>query len=107
MSAEISLSDFVLLLRGWLESKRNFRVVLESPTVTFGVFCRLFAVADDGSFSIAIGDETNVVGIVWTGFKYGFTDGSGEPILGRKVESGLVAVRRRPNVRLFLMLLAE
>ncbi len=45
MGANISTSDFVLLLRGWLAERRRLRVVLETPTVAFGVFATLYAVS--------------------------------------------------------------
>jgi hypothetical protein len=105
MGAKISASDFTLLLRGWRDTKRRLRVVLKNPLVSFGVFCTVYDARDNGDFSIAV-TESSMIGVSLNGCVFGFLDAApdGEPVLGEKVESGLVAVR--PDFELAIMLLA-
>jgi len=104
MGAKISVSDFALLLRGWAEERRQLRVVLKNPIVSFGVFCEAYAATDNGEFSITVGEES-MIAVSLAGCVLGFltTPTELEPVLGRRVESGLVAVR--PDFELAVMLL--
>ena len=104
MGASISVSDFVLLLRGWRDTRRRLRVVLKNPIVSFGVFCTVYDARDSGDFSIAITDSS-MIGVSLRGCACGFLDAppDGEPVMGEAVESGLVAVR--PDFELAIMLL--
>jgi len=104
MGARISVDDFALILRGWCDSKRRVRVVLTHPLVPFAVSGTVYAVNAQG-FSITI-DEENTVAVSVVGCEFGFMDlPEGERVLGKQVESGLVAVRT--DFRLVVMLLED
>ena len=104
MDPRISVSEFALVLRGWAKPRR-LRVVLRTPLVTFGVFGSLYAATEE-IFSIEVG-ESSIIGISVAGcvFAFEYSLPEGEPVLGKRVESGLVAVRE--NFNLAIMLLHE
>jgi|ERR1017187_1351336 hypothetical protein len=105
MGPNISISEFALLLRGWSETKRRLRVVLETPAVTFGVFGMVHSADDRGSFSVAV-TGSSMIAVSFAGCVCGFRDTPAEDeVLGERVESGLVAVRS--DFSLVVILLAE
>jgi hypothetical protein len=104
MGAQISLSDCLLVLRGWCESKRRVRAVLSESPVQFAVTGTVYGVNEHG-FSISI-DELNSVAAWLDGCTCGFIDvPSGEEVLGKPIESSLLALRR--DFKLAVMLLRE
>jgi hypothetical protein len=104
MGAKIPVSDCLLVLRGWCESKREVRAVLSDSPIQFAVFGKIFGVNEHG-FSVSV-DELNMVAAWLDGCECGFLDlPEGEKVFGRPVESGVVAVRK--DFRLAIMLLRE
>jgi hypothetical protein len=104
MGAKISVHDFLLVLNGWREAKRPVRAVLSDFPVQFAAFGTIYGVNDNG-FSVSI-DALNMIAASVEGCECGFMDlPEGEAVLGKPVESGLVAVRT--GFRLVIMLLRE
>jgi hypothetical protein len=100
----LSNEECILLLRGWCDDKRDVRALLKGQKVSFAVSGTIYA-ADAGGFAIEI-DKDNFAGASIEGCTCGFLDlPSGEIILGREVESGIVAVR--PGFDLTIMLFLE
>jgi hypothetical protein len=102
MGAQISLGDCLLILRGWCESKRHIRAVLKDSPVSFAVFGTIYGVNEHG-FSVSI-DEFNMVAAWLEGCTCGFVDVSaGETVLGRPIESSLLALRKDFNLAVMLL----
>lgn len=103
MGAEISTNEFALLLRGWRDDKRRLRVVLKTPFINFGVFGTVYDASEDG-LTIAV-TESSMIAVSLMGCTCGFLESKErEEVLGKLVESGLVAVR--PSFELAIILLA-
>ena len=90
MGAKISNVQFALVLRGWLDSKRRLRVVVDSRLgLSLGVFCTVDTVNDNGDFCIAVA-ESSFIGVSITGCTCGFLDVPAEElILGKRVDQDL------------------
>ena len=102
MGAKISLSDCLLVLRGWCEAKRRIRAVLKDSPVSFAVFGSIYGVNEHG-FSISV-DELNMVAASLDGCTCGFIDvPEGEEVLGKRVESSLLAIRKDFNLVVMLL----
>ncbi len=102
MGAKISLSDCLLVLRGWCDSKRRVRAVLKDSPVSFAVFGTIYGVNEHG-FSVSI-DELNMVAAWLEGCVCGFIDvPEGEQVFGRRIESSLLAVRKDFNLVIMLL----
>jgi hypothetical protein len=102
MGAKIALSDCLLVLRGWCESKRRIRAVLKDSPVSFAVFGTVYGVNEHG-FSVSI-DESNMVAAWLEGCTCGFIDvPEGEEVLGKPIESSLLAVRKDFSLTVMLL----
>jgi hypothetical protein len=102
MGAKISLSECLLVLRGWCDSKRRIRAVLKDSPVSFAVFGTIYGVNEHG-FSVSI-DEFNMVAAWLEGCTCGFIDmPAGEEVLGKPIESGLLALRKDFNLTVMLL----
>jgi hypothetical protein len=102
MGARISLSDCLLVLRGWCEAKRHVRAVLKDSPVSFAVTGTIYGVNENG-FSISV-DEFNMVGAWLVGCTCGFVDvPKDEKIFGRQIESSLLALRKDFNLVVMLL----
>lgn len=102
----IPTPEIALLLRGWMDSKRRLRVIVPAGLVHFSAYCRVFDVNEDG-FSMTIGDEgRNMVGFLFEGWVFEFTDAppdSEELLVGGKIESAIVGARRGLTLTLLLL----
>jgi len=99
----MSVGECLLVLRGWSDDKREVRAVLKGD-IAFAVTGTIWAVNDIG-FSVEV-DKENFVGATINGCLCAFLDlPPGETVVGRAVESGIVAVRQ--GFDLAIMLLAE
>jgi hypothetical protein len=102
MGAQISLSDCLLVLRGWCEAKRRVRAVLKDSPVSFAVCGTIYGVNEHG-FSVSI-DDLNMVAAWLEGCTCGFIDlPAGEEVLGIPIESSLLAVRKDFNLVVMLL----
>lgn len=105
----IPTTDVALLLRGWRDSKRTLRIVGRLGVADISAFCKVFDVNDDG-FSFVIGSEAlNMIGFLFEGWVFDFTDPPAEadrllPV-GGKIESAIVGVKR--GLSLLILLLEE
>jgi hypothetical protein len=105
----IPMADVGLLLRGWRDSKRTLRVIGRLGVGDFSAFCKVLEVNDDG-FSLVIGnDGLNMIGFLFDGWVFDFTDPPANadrslPVGGR-IESAIAGAKR--GLTLLILLLEE
>jgi hypothetical protein len=102
-----TLSESLLVLRGWGDNKARLRVAVQSPEMWFASFCTVKSVEVD-RVEFWLQPDTDAVGFLLADCRFEFgdvppTDADSFLPVGGQVESGIVG--RRPDFTITILLL--